>query len=115
MPILHKLLVRSTPPHLPMPHIQRHFRPLTLRARFSPERLLTPPPSTLRTTFSVLEAPSDAAKSPTTDIGRVSPLLIKKPVGEVYKNYKLWIAASLDPATYRDIDVQSFTFLCSPF
>jgi hypothetical protein len=35
--------------------IQRHFPPLTLQAKFSPERLLTPPPSPLKTSFPLVE------------------------------------------------------------
>ncbi|OBZ65917.1 hypothetical protein A0H81_14171 [Grifola frondosa] len=68
--------------------IQRHYHPLTLRSRFSPERLYTPPPSTVRTLFgaediccvnpfhSTLMA-SDPA------IGNRAESRIQKPSGEV--------------------------------
>ncbi|KIJ97141.1 hypothetical protein K443DRAFT_124178 [Laccaria amethystina LaAM-08-1] len=41
--------------------IQRYFSPPTTQAAFIPERLLTPPPSTLRTTFSLIESASQAS------------------------------------------------------
>ena len=91
-----------------MPRIQRYFRPLTLRARFSPERLLTPPPSTLRTAFPCLETSSDVPQPQTTDSQRTSPPLIKKPIGEVSKNYKLFNVAALDGHTYKAIEVRIF-------
>jgi len=83
-----------------MPRIKRHFRPVTPRAQFSPERLLTPPPSTLRTVFALLEPPS----SPTSIPHGPAPAM-KKPVGEVGKNYKLLAATGLDSKTYKAIEV----------
>ena len=41
--------------------IQRYFSPLTTRATFSPERLLSPPPSTLKTTFPLIEPASQGS------------------------------------------------------
>jgi hypothetical protein len=40
--------------------IQRYFSPLTTRATFSPERLLSPPPGALRKTFPLIESVSEA-------------------------------------------------------
>ncbi|KIJ91530.1 hypothetical protein K443DRAFT_14317 [Laccaria amethystina LaAM-08-1] len=41
--------------------IQCHYPPLTLRAKFSPERLLTPPPSPLKTKFPLVEVPREGS------------------------------------------------------
>ena len=91
-----------------MTRIQRHFRPLTLRARFSPERLLTPSPSTLRTTFPCMATPSDVPQFQAAGSQRTLRSLIKKPIGEVSKNYKLFDVAALDGDTYKAIEVRVF-------
>lgn len=92
-----------------MTRIQRHFRSVTLRARFSPERLLTPPPSTPRREFALHDPCSDTTDARVPKC--ISPLLIKKPVGEVSKAYKLPDVSGLDDATYKKIEVPPFLFL----
>lgn len=84
-----------------MSRIQRHFQPVTARSVFSPERLLTPPPSTARKVFPV-------ADSPPEETSRLSALeLVGKPVGEVGKAYDLQEASSLDLDTFKKIEVCS--------
>jgi hypothetical protein len=95
-----------------MPRIQRHFRPLTLRTTFGPERLLTPPPSTSRTAFPPLESLAETPESPAS----VPLQLIKKPAGEVGKSYMLFDASRLDAETFKDIEVElSLTLLFITF
>lgn len=82
---------------MPPSRVQRHYSHPTTRSVFSPERLLTPPPSTLRTAFTFLDdygfdeegtAGQEAAVSTTTrESARV--ILMSKPRGEVSRAYNL--------------------------
>ncbi|TDL24043.1 hypothetical protein BD410DRAFT_703608, partial [Rickenella mellea] len=59
-------------------HVQRCYPPLTLRVRFSPERLMASAPAlTLRRIFDITESTGDSGWGPT----RSFP--IRKPPGEV--------------------------------
>jgi hypothetical protein len=99
--------------------VQRHFSPLSCRSRFSPERLLTPPPTTFRISFPLVdtfilsssESPSSTATID-TDQGNVASeetCLILKPSGEVARpgrhGYTLREVVAWDPPTYSLVQV----------
>lgn len=51
-------------------HVQRCYPPLTIRARFSPERLISPPGTlTLRRTFPITESPHSISTHESTVAG----------------------------------------------
>lgn len=87
-----------------MARIQRHFPPTMSRCTFSPERLLTPPPTTIRNIFSLADMSNSGASSPPRHPqSLVKP--VKKPVGEVGKAYDLLQATSLDTCIFQEIKV----------
>jgi len=59
-------------------HIQRYFLPLTTQATFSPERLLSLLPSTLRTTFPLIESVSKAIAKESSESEICSQLSISR-------------------------------------
>lgn len=92
--ILSILLLLPMPPSV---RIRRHYRLLTNRSLFSPERLLTPPPSTLRTSFL---PQNSAALSHQTDA-----INVLKPVGEPGREYNLKEAMGITDTEFMEIQV----------
>ena len=91
-----------------MAPIQRHFRPALLRSRFSPERLLTFPPSTMRRVFPRANQLSVYARfdpSETHSDSDADADVVKKPAGEVGKTYRLQDVCKLDRTMYKNIEV----------
>lgn len=81
-------------PPLRSPHCaQRHFRPITLRCRFSPERAVSPPPITLRRTF------------PPTNPVNHDPQKIKKPESLPSSLTALQHLLNLDKTVFSEIMV----------
>ena len=94
--------------------IQRHFASLTIRDRFASERLLTPPPSSLRTAYSFDDTAqiryntSHTPETPPNDEdASVSP--IPKPRGEVSRAYNLQVSTKWDDSTYAKIQASRVT------
>jgi hypothetical protein len=104
--------------------IQRHFLPIIYRSRFSPERLLTPPPNPFRTLYSIEPTPLTPPPSPTDslaltantdtdEVGNEAPL-IPKPPGEVARpgrnGYTLRAVVPWDDVTYHQVHVRLVYF-----
>jgi hypothetical protein len=85
-----------------MTRIQRHFRPLTVRSRFSLERLLGLSPLTARQIFPTL---SYESLEDTITEEPAPPSQINKPLGEAGKNYRLLKESQLDKSTFTTIEV----------
>lgn len=98
--------------------IQRHFPPITYRARFSPERLVRHPPSTLETMFPMVEAPIPRWSGDTSDgsSGEFSedevehdilPTIVKPKgeVGRLKEGYKLREVLDWDEKTFLEVQV----------
>jgi hypothetical protein len=109
--------------------VQRHFSPLLYRSRFSPERLLTPPPTTLRILFPLVDSftlsPSEshsltAPVDPDADgVTSEEACLILKPSGEVARpgrqGYTLREVVAWDPPTYSGVQVYFTLQVVRPF
>lgn len=102
--------------------ILRHYSPLLYRTRFSPERLLTPPPLACRITFPLAEEsilpPSESCLSPAvdpvdsggeSDSEDIYAVKIPKPRGEVSRpkrhGYRLRDVVQWDDKTYNRVQV----------
>ena len=102
--------------------VQRHFSPLLHRSRFSPERLLTPPPLTHRIIYPIEThfpsltlnlSPTDSLSStsdPEIDSSsKEETCLVPKPSGEVarpgHRGYTLRDVVPWDGATYAQVQV----------
>jgi hypothetical protein len=102
--------------------VQRHFSPLLHRSRFSPERLLTPPPLTIRTIYPIetrfpsptlIPSPTDSlslTSDPEIDSSsKDATCLIPKPSGEVARpgrrGYTLRDVVPWDDTTYAQVQV----------
>ncbi|RDB22505.1 hypothetical protein Hypma_010159 [Hypsizygus marmoreus] len=86
-----------------MHRIQQHFHPSTSRALFSPERQLTPPPTTPRTSFPLLKVPC-LVPADEIDLTADEPTIsapIPKPTG----NFNLKAATKLSNNVFADIQV----------
>ncbi|RDB26526.1 hypothetical protein Hypma_005643 [Hypsizygus marmoreus] len=89
-----------------MHRIQKHFHPLTSRAVFSPERQLTPPPTTTRTSFPLTVpclVPAVTEIDLTVDEPADEPAIsapIPKPTGN---NFDLKAATMLSNNIFVDI------------
>ncbi|KAJ3545126.1 hypothetical protein NMY22_g2560 [Coprinellus aureogranulatus] len=88
MEILHALGERLSPQRVSTDDRDRHFGPPSARARFSPQRLVTPPPSSRRQTF---------------------PMVDFRPVPDVVGQVE--IARKSDSSTPLSVEVQMYTAL----
>ncbi|RDB29132.1 hypothetical protein Hypma_015649 [Hypsizygus marmoreus] len=88
-----------------MYRVQKHFYPITSRSLFSPERELTPPPTTLRTSFPLsvevlLECGPDTGEC----LASSRPVLVRipKPTG----SYELKSATKWNNETFSRVQAQ---------
>ncbi|EDQ99316.1 uncharacterized protein LACBIDRAFT_316680 [Laccaria bicolor S238N-H82] len=92
------------PPHCIQDY---HSRPTT-RSIFSPERLLTPPPSTLRSAFTFIDHydvtdPDEPETAESSSSKSYRPILMLKPRGEVSRAYNLQVEMKVDDKQFTDV------------
>lgn len=102
------------PPH----RIQRYHSRPTTRSIFSPERLLTPPPNTLRSALTFIDHydvtdpdEPETAESSSSSPKSYRPILMLKPRGEVSRAYNLQVEMKVDDKQFADIQASSNSFI----